>query len=68
MKNYYTYVSKKTKINQPIWTEPYTDFFGFGRMVTVSIPIYHEEPNKIIGVAGIDIVMSQIEKLGLGED
>lgn len=41
MRNYYTYVSQGVTITNPIWTEPYEDAFGFGRMVTVSMPIYY---------------------------
>ena len=53
-----------------MWTEPYDDFFGFGRMVTVSMPIYYVENDirKILGVAGIDVVISQFESFGLDED
>ena len=41
MKNYYTYISEGVTISSPVWTEPYEDAFGFGKMVTVSMPIYY---------------------------
>ena len=70
MSSYYTYVAEGLQIESPVWTEPYDDFFGFGRMVTVSMPIYYEEDNitKILGVAGIDVVMAQFESFGLDEE
>ena len=41
MKNYYSYIAKGLTIEKPVWTEPYYDAFGLGRMVTVSMPIYY---------------------------
>ena len=62
MRGYYTYISEGVTIQYPVWTEPYEDAFGFGRMVTVSMPIYYEESGirSILGVAGIDILYEQI--------
>ena len=61
MKNYYTYLSEGIEVTSPVWTEPYIDSFGFGKMVTVSMPIYYEESGirAILGVAGIDILWEQ---------
>ena len=42
MRNYYVYISEGVSITKPVWTEPYDDAFGFGRLVTVSMPIYYE--------------------------
>ena len=63
MRNYYTYISEGVSISQPVWTEPYQDAFGFGKLVTVSMPIYYEENGfrTILGVAAIDVAYSQIE-------
>ena len=57
MRNYSTYVSEGISITNPIWTGPYEDVFGFGQVVTVSMPIYYEENGirTILGVAGIDV-------------
>ena len=62
MRNYYVYISKGVSIIKPVWTEPYDDAFGFGRLVTVSMPIYYEESGVrlILGVAGIDVPIDQI--------
>ena len=62
MRGYYTYISEGVTISSPVWTEPYEDAFGFGKMVTVSMPIYYEESGirSILGVAGIDILWEQI--------
>ena len=68
MRNYYSYISKGVSITKPVWTEPYIDAFGFGKMVTVSMPVYYEESEvrTILGVAGIDILWEQIE-FGMSE-
>ena len=57
MRNYYTYVAEGLSIDSPVWTEPYEDAFGLGRMVTVSMPVYYEENSirKILGVIGLDV-------------
>ena len=62
MRNYYSYISEGVEITSPVWTEPYIDAFGFGKMVTVSKPIYYQEGGirTILGVAGIDILWEQI--------
>lgn len=62
MKNYHTYLSEGVTIDSPVWTEPYEDAFGFGKMVTVSMPIYYTEDGirSVLGVAGIDVLWEQI--------
>lgn len=70
MKNYFIFLAEGTSIEKPVWTEPYDDAFGFGRLVTVSMPIYYEERDvrKILGVAGIDVVMAKLtDSFGLSE-
>lgn len=61
MKNYHTYISEGVTIQSPVWSEPYVDAFGFGKMVTVSMPIYYTENSirSVLGVAGIDISLAQ---------
>ena len=68
MRSYYTYISEGVSITNPVWTEPYEDAFGFGRLVTVSMPVYFEEGGvrKILGVVGIDVQYYQIE-FGMSE-
>lgn len=41
MQKYYTYLAKGLSRESPVWTEPYDDAFGYGRMVTVAMPIYY---------------------------
>ena len=69
MRNYYSYISEGVEITEAVWTEPYIDAFGFGKMVTVSMPIYYEEGSirTILGVAGIDILWEQIS-FGMSEE
>jgi len=49
-----------------IWTEPYTDYNGLGEMTTASFPIYDYSTTipYLIGVAGVDILMSDIYSFG----
>ena len=67
MKNYYSYIAGGISIQEPIWTEPYEDAFGFGQMVTVSMPVYFEENNTrvILGAVGIDVIMKTLTDFGL---
>ena len=41
MKNYYTFIAQDVSITKPIWSVPYTDSYGFGRILTVTMPIYY---------------------------
>ena len=34
-------VSKIPSDVKPVWTEPYNDAFGYGKLVTVSKPIFY---------------------------
>jgi len=45
-----------------IWTEPYNDYDGLGQMTTAAFPIYDYTTTipYLIGVAGMDILMSDI--------
>lgn len=38
--DFYAYLAVGVKFKNPVWTEPYTDYYGYGRMVTVSMPAY----------------------------
>ena len=70
MRDYYTFIAEGVQINSPVWTEPYDDAFGLGRMVTVSMPIYYYENSirTILGVVGLDVSMEQIYTFGLTEE
>ena len=73
MREYYIYLSEGVSIDSPVWTEPYEDAFGFGRMVSVAYPIYYSNVSNpgiriILGVAGIDVTLESLERFGLTED
>ena len=63
MRNYYTYVAEGVTTTSPVWTEPYDDAFGLGRMVTVSMPVYYQEGSirTILGVVGLDVSMTKLQ-------
>lgn len=67
MREYYTFLSIGANIDKPIWTEPYWDYFGYGEMVTVSMPAYFyaNGVKQLLGVAGVDIVMSRFDEFGM---
>ena len=59
------------KFLRPVWTEPYNDYYEYGWMVTVSMPAYHVSPvtnlSTMLGVVGIDIMMSEFDIYGFSE-
>ena len=69
MGSYYTYIAAGVEIDNPVWTEPYDDAFGFGRMVTVSYPIYYTNEQSgiryIVGVASIDVTIDSLTRFGM---
>ena len=67
---YYAYIAEGLNITKPVWTEPYEDFFGFGELVTVSLPVYYYEGDarKILGVVGLDVVMKTFYGFGFTKD
>lgn len=69
MRNYSVYLAEGIEVTEPVWTEPYIDAFGFGRMVTVSMPIYYTENGirKILGVTGLDVVMSTFDQFNFAD-
>lgn len=68
VQNYYDFFWQSTiNSTKPFWTDPYEDAFGLGNIVTVSIPIFENQTDsnkliKMIGVAGIDVLMGQLTK------
>ena len=66
MQNYYIYVANGLNRTSAIWTEPYIDASGLGNVTTSGYPIYDRSttPPYLIGVVGIDILMSDIQKFG----
>lgn len=65
--SYYIFLSEginKANIT-PSWSEFYLDAFGFGMIVSVTVPIYVEsEHNKVVGVAAIDVLLSKFSECG----
>ena len=62
LSNYYTFLSDGfSNYNTPIWSEPYEDTAGFGKIVSISKAIYTDDDDhgiqKVIGVVGIDLIM-----------
>ena len=61
LSNYYTFLSDgSSNNNNSIWSEPYEDTAGFGKIVSISQAIYSEDKHgiqKVIGVVGIDLIM-----------
>jgi hypothetical protein len=50
------------------WSEPYVDYSGAGTMTTVSSAVYISDASgfpKLIGVAGIDIVIDKFLKVSI---
>ncbi len=45
---------------KPVWTNPYCDYLGKGLVITCSYPVYDD--NKMIGVVGIDVGLSELQK------
>ena len=72
VQNYYDFFRGSTIKSKPFWTDPYVDAFGLGNIVTVSIPIFQHQDinglNRLIGVAGIDVLMSQFTKFDFTEE
>lgn len=52
-----------TTIENVVWSEPYDDASGLGKITTASLPIYDEteEIKKLVGAVGIDILISELE-------
>ncbi|XP_002735490.2 VWFA and cache domain-containing protein 1-like [Saccoglossus kowalevskii] len=67
MNNYFEFLSSNTEGTQGLWTSPYLDAWGLGLMVTVAIPAVSKISNKVIGVAGIDATLEEIENLIVNE-
>ena len=72
VQDYYEFFWESTINSKPFWTDPYDDAFGLGTIVTVSIPIFQHQDinglNRLIGVAGIDVLMSQFTKFDFTEE
>ena len=53
-------LTSKHNLNQAVWSEFYEDAFGFGKIISITKPIYYENGEYLIGVVGIDITFSRL--------
>ncbi|XP_057289482.1 voltage-dependent calcium channel subunit alpha-2/delta-3-like [Hydractinia symbiolongicarpus] len=64
MFDYYNYLTINTiRDNNIVWSAPYLDGLGFGRMVTCTIPVVSHSNNQTIGVVAVDLSLSEIDKI-----
>ena len=73
MSLYHLFLQQGVSITEPVWSEPYEDAFGAGKITTVSYPIYlitnTEKTIKVLlGVAAIDVTMSSLRAFGQREE
>ncbi len=54
MNPFLTYFTKGLSITRPVWSSIYEDAFGFGKLVTVTMPSYDTDGN-LLGVIGLDV-------------
>lgn len=55
------YLQHHMNLKRPVWSSIYEDAFGFGKMVTVSMPVMINQTKK--GVAGIDVTIATLKEL-----
>eukprot|EP01064_Diplonema_japonicum_P029723 TRINITY_DN4877_c0_g4_i1.p1 TRINITY_DN4877_c0_g4~~TRINITY_DN4877_c0_g4_i1.p1 ORF type:complete len:575 (+),score=163.03 TRINITY_DN4877_c0_g4_i1:44-1768(+) len=62
MSSFYNYLAVGIHAGKARWTTPYEDAFGLGEMVTVTSGVYDTTGSVplLIGVAGIDVKMSEL--------
>jgi hypothetical protein len=66
LQQYYNFIAAGMTSGKAAWTSPYASTFGQGTIVTVSQPIFDmsQTPKIFVGVAAIDVVMSDLLKYG----
>lgn len=68
LQSFYEYLSLGVVFANPIWTEPYMDYYTGIEMVTVSMPAYYTNKTTnlttVFGVAGVDIILNQFNRFG----
>ena len=64
MREYYVFLSHGITVDQPLWSEPYEDAWVSEDLMTVTFPIYFEDPESgirvLLGVAGTDISLEYL--------
>ena len=61
MFNYFNYLSKVSLSVNGSWTSQYIDQWGLGVMLTYAIPVTSNIDGRLIGVAGVDVTLDDIE-------
>lgn len=62
MIEYSKYFTDNLNVNKPLWSPIYNDAFGFGLLVTVTMPVYstNENGSFLIGVVGLDVTIEYL--------
>lgn len=61
MFNYFDYLSKASITMNGSWTTQYIDQWGLGIMLTYAIPVVSNIDGRLLGVAGVDVTLDDIE-------
>lgn len=61
MFNYFDYLSKASLSVNGSWTSQYIDQWGLGVMLTYAIPVTSNIDGRLLGVAGVDVTLDDIE-------
>jgi hypothetical protein len=61
MFNYFDYLSKSSLSVNGSWTSQYIDQWGLGVMLTYAIPVTSSIDGRLLGVAGVDVTLDDIE-------
>ncbi|CAF2409931.1 unnamed protein product [Rotaria sp. Silwood2] len=61
MFNYFDYLSKASLSINGSWTSQYIDQWGLGVMLTYAIPVTSNIDGRLLGVAGVDVTLDDIE-------
>lgn len=61
----YNYLALSARGNSVVWTDPYVDALGQGLMVTATKTIFDASvtPARLVGVVGVDAVLTSVEAL-----
>lgn len=70
MVQYYQFLATGIQRDSVVWVEPYEDINGLGLVTTASLPVYDDtvSPPALLGVAGVDITMSDFNSLAANPD
>ncbi|CAF0942065.1 unnamed protein product [Adineta steineri] len=61
MFNYFDFLSKASLSINGSWTSQYIDQWGLGVMLTYAIPVTSNIDGRLLGVAGVDVTLDDIE-------